>query len=118
MKLMKAKPKWNMLALLGIAIVIGLVVFRNDQQVKSIGSESISYSAEETAIGVGGCFGCMEPPFEKLIGVKSVVTDYTGGKEGSPAYHDVSLGSANHVEAVIISFHSKFVTYEELLDVY
>ncbi|HSN82909.1 MAG TPA: peptide-methionine (S)-S-oxide reductase, partial [Polyangiales bacterium] len=54
----------------------------------------------ETAIFAGGCFWCMEPPFEKLEGVVSVTSGYTGGPEKSPSYREVSSGNTGHVEAV------------------
>ncbi len=66
----------------------------------------------------GGCFWCMEPPFEKLDGVKSVVSGYTGGPEENPSYQDVSSGKTGHVEAVEITYDPARVSYAELLDVF
>src|SRR5262249_47626780 len=48
--------------------------------------------AFKTAIFAGGCFWCMEPPFEKLAGVKAVISGYSGGRERNPTYGDVSYG--------------------------
>lgn len=70
------------------------------------------------AIFAGGCFWCMEPPFEKLNGVKEVISGYTGGSQKNPTYDEVSYGKTDHVEAVLIRFDSKQITYRELLDVY
>lgn len=72
----------------------------------------------EKATFAGGCFWCMEPPFEKLDGVVDVVAGYTGGTEMSPTYEDVSGGGTGHVEAVQITFDPKKVSYTTLLDVY
>ncbi len=47
----------------------------------------------------GGCFWCMEPAFEKLKGVRAVISGYTGGKEEHPTYEQVSSGTTGHVEA-------------------
>jgi peptide methionine sulfoxide reductase msrA/msrB len=115
---MKFKLKWIVVALIGIAIVIGLVLFMNYQQAKSNGSESVSYNEGQTAIFAGGCFWCMEPPFEKLVGVESVVSGYTGGKEVNPAYNDVASGKTEHLESVIITFDPEVISYEELLEVF
>jgi peptide-methionine (S)-S-oxide reductase len=66
----------------------------------------------------GGCFWCMEPPFEKLPGVVSVVSGYTGGTVPSPTYEQVSSGNTGHYEAVEITYDPAKVSYEKLLDVF
>lgn len=70
------------------------------------------------AIFAGGCFWCMEGPFEKLDGVYAVESGYTGGKEVNPSYEEVSAGITGHVEAVRIHYDAKKVTFEQLLDTY
>ena len=60
----------------------------------------------------------MEPPFEKLNGVKSVVSGYTGGMEDRPSYDDVSAGRTGHTEAVRVVFDPKVIGYQELVDVF
>jgi len=72
----------------------------------------------ERAIFAGGCFWCMEPPFDKLDGVLSTTSGYTGGKEADPTYPLVSSGRTTHTEAVEIVFDPKKVSYEKLLEVY
>ncbi|MRR53481.1 MAG: peptide-methionine (S)-S-oxide reductase [Deltaproteobacteria bacterium] len=72
----------------------------------------------ETATFAGGCFWCMEPPFEKLAGVISVTSGYTGGKTGNPRYEEVSAGSTGHAEAVRIQFDPAKVSYAQLLQVF
>jgi len=72
----------------------------------------------ETAIFAGGCFWCMEPPFEKLEGVIDVVSGYTGGDESDPTYKQVSAGVTGHVEAVRITFDPVRVSYSRLLEVF
>ena len=66
----------------------------------------------------GGCFWCMEPPFEKLEGVVSVTSGYTGGKESSPAYEEVSSGRTGHVEAVQVKYDPSVISYDYLLKVF
>ncbi len=72
----------------------------------------------ETATFAGGCFWCMEPPFEKLPGVKEVISGYTGGNEANPTYKEVSAGGTGHLESVEVIFDPAKVSYEKLLDVF
>jgi peptide methionine sulfoxide reductase msrA/msrB len=72
----------------------------------------------ELATLAGGCFWCMEPPFEELPGVRSVISGYTGGPEKNPNYRLVSSGRTGHTEAVQIDFNPEVISYEQLLEVY
>ncbi len=76
------------------------------------------HAQRATAIFAGGCFWCMEPPFEKLKGVKSVVSGYTGGVTKNPTYEEVSAGGSGHYEAVLVTYDPRQVSYAKLLDVY
>lgn len=66
----------------------------------------------------GGCFWCMEPPFDKVDGVVETIAGYTGGWVKNPTYQQVSRGFTGHAESVRVVFDSRKVTYEKLLDVY
>jgi len=66
----------------------------------------------------GGCFWCMEPPFESLPGVVSVTAGYTGGRKEDPTYKEVSAGWTGHVEAVQVLYDPSRISFERLLDVY
>ena len=66
----------------------------------------------------GGCFWCMEPPFDKLDGVVSTTSGYTGGRTANPTYEQVSTGRTGHTEAVEVLFDPGKVTYSQLLDVF
>ena len=66
----------------------------------------------------GGCFWCMEPAFDGLEGVKSVLSGYTGGHTINPTYEEVSSGSTGHAEAVEITYDPAVISYAELLDVF
>lgn len=66
----------------------------------------------------GGCFWCMEPPFDKIDGVLSTTSGYTGGTKKNPTYEEVSAGGTGHTESVEIVYDPSRVTYEKLLDVY
>ena len=66
----------------------------------------------------GGCFWCMEPPFDKLDGVISTVSGYTGGRSANPTYEEVSSGTTGHAESLQVTYDSSKIGYEKLLDVF
>jgi peptide methionine sulfoxide reductase msrA/msrB len=72
----------------------------------------------EKATFAGGCFWCMEAPFENLEGVCRVVSGYTGGSVSNPTYEAVSTGRTGHAEAVQVTFDPEKISYERLLDVF
>lgn len=76
------------------------------------------HSDLQKATFAGGCFWCMEPPFEKLDGVQSVVSGYSGGTEKDPTYKAVSSGTTGHLEAVQVTYNPEQITYERLLEVF
>jgi peptide methionine sulfoxide reductase msrA/msrB len=72
----------------------------------------------EKATFAGGCFWCMEHPFEELDGVIEVVSGYTGGLGEDATYEDVSTGRTGHYEAIQITYDPVRATYQQLLDIY
>jgi peptide methionine sulfoxide reductase msrA/msrB len=66
----------------------------------------------------GGCFWCLEPPFDAIKGVDSTFPGYTGGKSKNPTYEDVSSGTTGHYEAMELRYDPKLVSYEKLLETY
>lgn len=72
----------------------------------------------ETATFAGGCFWCMEAPFEKLDGVHRVISGYTGGHLENPTYEAVSSGKTGHAEAIQVSYDPEKISYEKLLEVF
>lgn len=66
----------------------------------------------------GGCFWCMEPPYDKLPGVVSTTSGYMGGKTRNPTYEQVSSGGTGHAEVVQVIYDPKKVSYDKLLEVY
>lgn len=72
----------------------------------------------KTATFAGGCFWCMEPPFDKIDGVVSTTSGYIGGRTKNPSYEEVSSGVTGHAEAVQIVFDPTKVSYAELLEVF
>ncbi len=75
-------------------------------------------AGREVATFAGGCFWCMEPPFDELPGVESTTSGYTGGREEDPTYEQVSSGMTGHAEAVRVVYDPRKVSYEKLLDVF
>ncbi len=77
-----------------------------------------TFAATDRAIFAGGCFWCMESPFEKLTGVSEVISGYTGGTKLNPTYQEVSAGGTGHTEAVEVYYDPQLVSYEKLLEVF
>lgn len=75
-------------------------------------------AGEKTAIFAGGCFWCLEPPFEALRGVTDVVSGYTGGDVENPTYQQVISGNTGHYEAVRVEYDDGVISYEELLETF
>ncbi len=88
------------------------------------GMQGISAAAQSSAPGLekatfaGGCFWCMQPPFDKLDGVISTTAGYTGGHTKNPTYEEVSAGGTGHAESVQIIYDPAKISYEKLLDVF
>lgn len=83
-------------------------------------SQSISYADTkfEKAIFAGGCFWCIEASFEKLEGIKEVISGYTGGHQQDPTYKDVLSGATGHREAVLVVYDPNKIQYSELLNTF
>jgi peptide methionine sulfoxide reductase msrA/msrB len=103
-----------------------LQCIQSEQEYKHEGAEileeaataPLGTNAEETATFAGGCFWCMESPFEKLKGVKEVIAGYTGGHKENPTYEEVSSGITGHLEAIQVIYDPSQVSYSKLLDVF
>lgn len=75
-------------------------------------------AAEAVATFAGGCFWCAESDFEKIPGVTSVVSGYTGGTVERPTYEQVSAGHTGHAESIEVHFDPALTSYERLLEVF
>lgn len=73
---------------------------------------------DAVAIFAGGCFWCMEPPYDKLDGVAETVSGYTGGHVEAPTYEEVTAGGTGHLEAVRVTYDPERVSFVELADVF
>ncbi|MDG2303342.1 MAG: peptide-methionine (S)-S-oxide reductase MsrA [Candidatus Binatia bacterium] len=83
-------------------------------------AKSAAPASDETASAIfaGGCFWCMEKPFDELPGVISTTSGYTGGKLADPTYEQVSSGNTGHIEAVRVDYDPSVVSYAALVDVF
>src|SRR6218665_2004561 len=83
----------------------------------ALAPEALAQGKTEKATFGGGCFWCMEPPYDKLPGVISTISGYMGGKVTNPTYEQVSSGTTGHVEVVQVTYDPSKVSYEKLLEV-
>ena len=81
-------------------------------------AKPVAPSGTAKATFAGGCFWCMEPPFDKLPGVISTTSGYMGGKTKNPTYESISTGTTGHAEVVQIEYDPAKVTYARLLEVF
>lgn len=122
-RLRRSKALW---VLLGVCLLVGgywvfqslsSQAYADIREIRTIAAAEQS-DALQKAIFAGGCFWCMEPPFEKLDGVYQVTSGYTGGHVENPTYEQVSAGNTGHVEAVEIEFDPRILSYSDLLEVF
>lgn len=95
------------LIFLNMLLCVGVSVSKNNEN-----------QGVEKATFAGGCFWCMQPPFEKLPGVKTVVSGYANGKGENPVYKDQDYAKKGYIEAVQVTYDPTIATYEKLLDVF
>lgn len=84
----------------------------------ALGAKGANAPAYATATFAGGCFWCMEHPFDQVQGVKKVVVGFSGGTEPNPSYTQVAAGTTSHLEAVQITYDADILSYAELLDIF
>lgn len=89
---------------------------QTSETVKEVPRQSLENKGYERALFAGGCFWCMEKPFEELKGVLSVESGYAGGTTINPTYENYMAGG--HVEVVQIVFNPREISYQQLLDTY
>ena len=77
-----------------------------------------SEPARATATFAGGCFWCMQPPFDALEGVVSTTVGYTGGHAAHPTYEEVSAGGTGHAESIQVVYDPRRIGFQKLLDVF
>jgi peptide-methionine (S)-S-oxide reductase len=75
-------------------------------------------SGHAVATFAGGCFWCMEAVFQRIEGVLSITSGYSGGTTPNPTYEEVCSGETGHAEAIQVGFDPALITYEEILDIF
>jgi peptide-methionine (S)-S-oxide reductase len=104
----------KLLLVLTISFLIGNSIFGQATKLKKLKmSQKI-----ETATFANGCFWCTEAIFQRLKGVKTVVSGYTGGQLKNPTYEEVTTGTTGHAEAIEITFNPAIISYQEILEVF
>jgi peptide-methionine (S)-S-oxide reductase len=95
-----------------LALMLGLLTMQAADQNKP--------ATNQTALATfgGGCFWCTEALFERVKGVKAVVSGYAGGQQANPTYKQVCSGGTGHAEVVQIEYDPKQVSYETLLEIF
>ncbi|MCK8519942.1 peptide-methionine (S)-S-oxide reductase MsrA [Aquimarina sp. D1M17] len=73
---------------------------------------------DKVAVLAGGCFWCTEAVFQRIEGVKDVISGYTGGNIKNPAYREITTGRTGHAEAIKIVFDDNITSYKELLEIF
>ena len=84
----------------------------------NVAAQPAPTGATAKATFAGGCFWCMEQPFDVLPGVISTTSGYIGGTKKNPTYQEVSSGRTGHTEAVEVIYDPKKISYEKLLEVF
>ncbi len=107
----------NVLFALAGVLMLGFALSGLGQAPKP-GAKAVPNPAHARATFAGGCFWCMQPPFDKLDGVISTTSGYIGGQKKNPTYEEVSSGRTGHTEAVQVVYDPKKVSYEKLLEVF
>jgi peptide-methionine (S)-S-oxide reductase len=92
---------------LALSILLGMTGLANAQS-----------QEKASAILAGGCFWCMEPPYDKTDGVLATISGYSGGETQNPTYEQVSSAQTGHYEVVKIEYDPSKVSYEKLLEIF
>ncbi len=105
---------------MALATVLVLIASRQaiSEAESSVAATADTEQGLATAIFAGGCFWCMEPPYDKLEGVVATTSGYAGGHLPSPTYRDVTSGTSGHLEVVEVTYDPAIVSYSELLQVF
>jgi peptide-methionine (S)-S-oxide reductase len=107
-------PSLHYSNLISVFALLGLLYFA----FAAPASAATQVAATAKATFAGGCFWCMEPPYDELDGVVSTISGYMGGTTKNPTYEQVTTGRTGHAEVVQITYDPKKITYSKLLEVF
>jgi len=96
----------------------GVVETTDDRRTEATGEATADRPQRAKATFAGGCFWCMEPPYDELEGVHSTTSGYAGGHVEDPSYEEVSSGGTGHREAMQVVYDPSVVSYTKLLEVF
>ena len=112
-------PRFKVAATVALVISAGFYFLTRSPVDGDVSGKPVATNAKlEVATFAGGCFWCMEPPFEKLPGIVDAVSGYTGGFKKNPTYQEVSQTETGHVEAVQVKYDPTKASYDDLLEVF
>jgi peptide methionine sulfoxide reductase msrA/msrB len=106
---------------IALMVAMCLAVFCSGKPMPQTGTQATTPEFSRTAATAtfaGGCFWCMQPPFEKITGVTKVLAGYTGGTKKNPAYEEVGGGGTGHMESIQVTYDPRQTSYLKLLDVF
>lgn len=122
MKMKKSRTPYTiiLLGLMALALLVFATACSSADKQENLTKKDPKSMPEnlELATLAGGCFWCMEPPFEELPGVHQVISGYTGGPEKDPTYEQVAHGMTGHTEAVQVHYDPSKISYADILEVY
>jgi len=103
--------------------IVGLVTLGAGSEAEASAADTAvrapdTVETADTAVFAGGCFWCMEPPYDGLDGVLATISGYAGGDVADPSYEQVTAGGTGHREAVMVVYDSDRITYSDLLPVF
>ncbi|MFM2014508.1 MAG: peptide-methionine (S)-S-oxide reductase [Planctomycetota bacterium] len=116
--MMESTTKLQRCTLVAALLLSLLLPERGAAQDAAVGSKNSGQAQKATAVFGGGCFWCMEAVFERVWGVHSVVSGYSGGNVPNPSYEQVLTDQTGHAEVIQIEYDPAIVTYEELLRIF
>ena len=108
------KIRWLLLVLALATVAAPVALVAREEMAKA----PVAGPGQAKATFAGGCFWCMEPPYDELDGVVSTTSGYAGGRKKNPSYKQVSAGGTGHAEVVQVVYDPKKVSYEKLLQVF
>ena len=115
---MNSKKTFAFLAAITVCLASIFVVLNAQSESNSAEKGNSSSVSHAEAIFAGGCFWCLEPPYDKVDGVIATISGYTDGHKENPSYKEVSSGTTGHTEAVKITYDPTKVSYERLVEIF
>lgn len=103
---------------LALLLFFSFLLFSLDTMLQAESKKGKGVKKLEIATFAGGCFWCMEPPYDKLPGVEKITVGYIGGTKVNPSYEEVSSGSTGHTEAIQLEYDPDLISFEKLVEVF